>query len=181
MKNMIPRLMLGVCACVGMLVLWLGCSLQSKADASKGWPTSEGKVLECTVIEKTEKNKDDGTTSVLYSCDVVYQYSVEGRSYKSSQVSHVRSSSSSSKDAEDTARKYPVGSKVQVHYNPADPSEAVLETHTGGGSAILFLLGAVFFLVGAGGFAFSFRKAAAPAPRMRRVVRRTVPRMVRRA
>jgi len=82
-----------------------------RAYDSKHWPTTEGVV-------------------VAYFGNPDYKYSVGGTSYTSSYVScneffdHYLAIRNSSKYAE----KYPLQSKVSVHYRPADPALAVLET-----------------------------------------------------
>lgn len=56
--------------------------------------------------------------------DVAYSFSVAGRGYQGKRVSF---GDISGQFTEETVRRYPVGSVVTVHYDPADPTDCVLE------------------------------------------------------
>ena len=44
--------------------------------------------------------------------------------------------------------RYPDNSKTDVYYNPADPSESVLEPGSSSGLTFLYVIGAAFLLFG---------------------------------
>ena len=75
-----------------------------------------------THSEVTVHHGDDSTT---YGVDVKYDYEVAGRQYEGTRHRYGQMSSS-----DDSARKtvdsLPVGKRVDVHYNPAEPSDSVL-------------------------------------------------------
>jgi Protein of unknown function (DUF3592) len=126
----------------------------------ESWPTAEGTVDRAEMTYHSSKN--GGT----YSADISYHYQAAGAYYSGKRLAFGAMSSSSSY-AQNILARYPVGTKVQVHYSPDDPELAVLETGVHGGVWIEFGVGAVFVLVGAM-FLQLFRKAAAaqdaPAP-----------------
>ena len=153
-----------VCAAIGLLFTVVCVSVMSKANDSESWPTVEGTVLESKVVKKEEKN-DDGETTIMYTADVAYRYDFGGRSYKSAKVSHVKSSSSSSAEAETTAARYAPGRRVRVFVNPSDPSDAVLETSAGGGPVLGIVFGVIFMLVGVGVIVAGRRPAPVPERR----------------
>ena len=53
-----------------------------------------------------------------------------------------------SASAEAVTRKYPVGAGVSVHYDPDDPSNAVLEPENRQGSAMMIVVAALFGSIG---------------------------------
>ncbi len=66
---------------------------------------------------------------------VAYTYIIDGKEYKGNRISIYESFSYSgssanaaNKAAEKFLSRYPVGSMVTVHYNPKNPSDAILET-----------------------------------------------------
>lgn len=81
-----------------------------KADQTKSWPVTKG------TVEKTwgEHRRSGGTT---YYCN--YSYQLDGKKYTSSQIR-----------VGDNSDSYPfeTDKELTVHYNPANPSDAVLNT-----------------------------------------------------
>jgi Protein of unknown function (DUF3592) len=60
--------------------------------------------------------------------DVTYAYEVNGTSYESSRIRFGQGRTRFRSQAEELVGRYPAGSDVDVHYNPADPGVAVLDT-----------------------------------------------------
>jgi hypothetical protein len=58
---------------------------------------------------------------------VEYAYGVGGRDYHSTRLSFGAKTAGSQASAEAQAARYPEGSQVMVHYDPNNPSNAVLE------------------------------------------------------
>jgi hypothetical protein len=109
---------------VGGALLVLGILLSDIpwGIASQGWPTTEGNIILSKLEDKMfkEYEGDYYMDTVAY---IRYQYSVNGIPYSSSAVD----STNSPFYSVPTGRRYPVGKDVIVHYNPTNPSEAVLE------------------------------------------------------
>ena len=61
---------------------------------------------------------------------VEFRYEVGGNSYASRQVAVGLEMSGSRAVADKIVGRYPLGAKVEVHYDPANPSEAALENPT---------------------------------------------------
>jgi hypothetical protein len=74
-------------------------------------------------------SRDDGRTHKVlvtkFRPDIAYRYEVDGRSYAGSQT-NIRKVSRERDTVERLLARYPVGAAVSVHYNPADPAEAML-------------------------------------------------------
>jgi hypothetical protein len=120
-----------------------GRPVLQKAEASKSWPSTLG-VVEVSDVDVSRD--DDGTT---YAADVVYVYRVGDHEYRGAEIQaggSVRSSSRSS--ALKVVNRYPVGTDVAVYYDPADPTEAVLQPGESAGGSLAWWMGLVFLGVG---------------------------------
>ena len=113
----------------GIIILVMGLGLTTilsrtlLADASdsEGWPTTTGTVVTSEI--KTQRSGDGNT----YSARVIYDYVVDGTEYTSGKITVADGSSSRSAPATRLVEQYPVGSQVDVYYNPLVPDEAVLQ------------------------------------------------------
>ncbi len=135
----------GVFATVGFCVaFFVGRPILNKAKASVDWPTVQGTVDSSEVVRSRDS---DGDT--MYSAEVVYSYTVDGRKFTCDTVwfgGDFRSSSSSSHHK--TVHRYPAGRQVNVHYKPDDPTVAVLEPGTKWSSYFAWGLGWLFCTIG---------------------------------
>jgi len=127
----------GLFVLIGLFVLAWGATDLVRSFRCVHWPTTEGVIQTAKVVRSRDNN---GHTS--YSADVSYDYEVADVRHTAKRVGFGVSS------AEETVSRYPVGSKVFVHYAPGNPSEAVLETGSHGGPALLLGVGTIFALVG---------------------------------
>ncbi|MDP2653307.1 MAG: DUF3592 domain-containing protein [Candidatus Omnitrophota bacterium] len=130
---------------VGLAVMNMGFKQIQKSKLSMTWPTVEGVVSSSDMGR--HRDSDRGTT---YSADVTYRYVLEGTTYVSSKVRYGSLNTSNPADAQRVLNRYPVGTKVSVHFNPDDPYESVLEPGMHGGVWFFPVFGSVFALVGAG-------------------------------
>jgi len=106
------------------------------ARASRSWPVAAGAVLSGD-IQEVEERDHDGDTSIYYVPRLRYAHEVAGRSYESERIrfGNIRESQ---KGARKILERYAVGSPVEVRYDPANPSQATLETKAGGVGLMLF-------------------------------------------
>jgi Protein of unknown function (DUF3592) len=65
----------------------------------------------------------------MWSSVIEYSYRVQDRDYHGTRLAFGADVAGPRDLAEKTAARYPVGSKVTVHFDPANPSFAVLDTH----------------------------------------------------
>lgn len=96
----------------------------TRARDSLGWPTVAGVVEASKVASSRHKTKGGHRTS--HRAQVDYTYEVDGASHTGSKVSF-RVTSEGEADAAATVARYPQGTQVQVHYDPADPTLSALE------------------------------------------------------
>ena len=85
-----------------------------------------------------------GQTAIQWSPVVEYSYRVQGRDYHGSRLAFGADVAGPRDFAEAIVARYPAGREVTVHFNPANPSFAVLEPHIAFAWPILILTIAFF-------------------------------------
>ena len=105
------------------------------------WLIVPGAIIACAVTVPRVHTSDDETDC---SFNVRYRYRVGGKEYEGSHI-HVRRDALTTRLlAEETAARYPVGSRVDVHYRPDHPATAVLEPKDPGSRLALIVFLAIF-------------------------------------
>lgn len=111
-------------------------------SASRTWPTVEGRVISSGVQTRHGTSGD----ITRYYPVVEYEYSVEGRSFRGNRISFDTQTMDYT-SAANIAKRYAVGRKVTVFYDPNDAGHSVLEAGTSGGSWLGIGIGIVFVVV----------------------------------
>lgn len=115
-----------------------------QAHESRNWLSTDGSI---TFSDIERRSGSKGGSS--YAPSVRYQYTIQGKQYEGSMVAiGLKHVSAGRSFAERIIKKYPQGKSLQVFYNPADPSESVLEPGLSKRSFILFSAGITFALIG---------------------------------
>jgi hypothetical protein len=83
-----------------------------------------------------------------YDLTVAYTYEVAGREWHGNRVSFGQEPSGSYGDVQPRMEQYLKGTEVTVYYDPADPSQAVLERGAASGAWFAIALGIVLIAVG---------------------------------
>jgi hypothetical protein len=121
-----------------------GKPILDQARASVQWPKVPGVITRSVLATSRSKKK-----KTMYSFDVEYRYEVAGEELVCNNVYFGGDfSSSSSAGANEVVRRYPVGAKVDVAYDPNNPVNAVLEPGAHWQSYILYGIGLAFLVVG---------------------------------
>lgn len=141
------------------LVLWRIGRLRRAVAATKSWPSTQGRVVAGS-IDETSFALPKGGRAVQYHANVVYEYSVAGRLYRSNAFDMDGARVFSfRRRARAHLEKWPPGRAVTVYYDPASPGRAALVRRAqriaslwfalalGGGIAVL-LLGVLAFQPG---------------------------------
>ncbi len=98
-----------------------------QASLAAGWPVADGRVVSSgTESTQTLANRQRVT---LHRAVIEYSYRANGREYHSGRTSFGADVSGAEGAAKARAARYPVGAAVVVHYDPSNPSNAVIETH----------------------------------------------------
>ncbi len=127
---------------IRVLILLLGCaaglaiigySLKPISDAreAQAWPTADATITRSDVAEVVTSKKKPGEkrreSVVRYQADVTYDYIVSGVNYTGSRVAYVYRVYPNTADVDPVLANYPEGKVVRVHYDPAEPANAVIE------------------------------------------------------
>jgi hypothetical protein len=119
---------------VGVIVLFVALAavigagyFYFKSQNIRGWAVTEGVIIKSgTRIQRSPGNRGAPTTIA----DVRYSYAVDDIKYHNDTISLAQYGSSSARHAAQEARRYPVGSRVAVYYDPENPHDSVLEHKT---------------------------------------------------
>lgn len=129
----------------------LGWPMLHEWLSARSWPAVEATVVNSRV---RTHHGDDSTT---YSVQVVYDYRVGDRTYRSSRYGVMSGSSSGRQDKEQLVQQLRPGTKVTAYVDPRDPTNALL---TRSGWWLLLPVGVpgLFALVGAAGIWHAIRR-----------------------
>jgi len=136
----------------GIMVLALLWGARRQVAEASGWPQTAGHIVSSKVEHYRQRvgGARTGSLVTFYEAVVEYDYSVSGRTYHSTRLSFGGKTAGSQQSAEAAAARYPEGSQVMVHYDPKNPSSAVLDVRIAQGVmwivvAIAFFGLAIFF------------------------------------
>ena len=142
---------------VGVIFFLRSDSAVTQASESARWSTVDGTVVSSTVSWSRDEEGQGGSRlgEVWYNAEVEYTYEVNGRVHRGDRVSFdFASKAGDDEKARKTVAKYPAGSSVTVHYDPASPDRSVLEPGMHESTAlesrggwILLAVGLVWFIV----------------------------------
>jgi len=127
-----------VAACLGFAALasLFIYAIQRNAALQRAWPITSGRIESSGVHAFESRDNDDGRLRTKYRAEVIYSYEVAGVRYTSDKLGSSEMSSTVEKVARRISDRYPAGSTIDIHYNPANPAEAIVKP---GGRALLLL------------------------------------------
>jgi hypothetical protein len=113
----------------GLMVLGLLWGARRQVAEASGWPVTGGHIVSSTVEHYRTRvgGARSGTLTTFYEPVVEYSYRVNGREYHSTQLSFGGKAAGGEQVAQTKAAQYPPGTDVVVHYDPKNPSNAVLD------------------------------------------------------
>jgi hypothetical protein len=131
-QTRMPRAEVPVMLCAigfGLVLLLFFVGYRRRLMRANSWPVVPGRVT----VSRIEQRGGgyEGGTHRSYEAVVEFRYRVGDLDYSSRQIALGLERSGSRTGAERIAARYPVGAAVEVHYDPANPSEAALENPTG--------------------------------------------------
>jgi Protein of unknown function (DUF3592) len=95
------------------------------AEASVKWPSAPGQIT-------ASSTKKFGLWRPAFVPFVAYAFQANGHDQTGKRIAYRVIASRDEKEVDAIAQKYPVGAKVKVTYNPADPQDSALEPGTEG-------------------------------------------------
>ncbi|MFL5331418.1 MAG: DUF3592 domain-containing protein [Gemmataceae bacterium] len=145
-----PAPFLAALSCFGLVAVLFAMAYLCYVFTASRWPTVRGKIIESGVEAFLNyRNMDDtGRVYTNYKPSVLYAYDVNGHHFTGDRVSlGVKISSTLPLIAKRMAKKYAVGTEVDVRYNPQSPGESTLHAFSWVQLLLILIIGAVFTLV----------------------------------
>ena len=129
---------LATCWCCGwcLRAYWFG-------EASRGWPRVQGTIVE---LRHDESLDEDAPGGVSFSSHMTYTYAVSGKTYRSKHFTYRPTGGLRQQDAYAMLRGLRRGQSVDVHYDPAEPSRAVVISGTDAGNTQLLVFWGVMLV-----------------------------------
>ncbi len=136
-------------ACFGTVLILDAVRMTETAEASMRWPRVRGTIVKSSVerhetTRRPRKNSVGPRRRVRYTANVEFRYVIDGVEHTGANVTFAGASKTTNdgtkavveytkgEAAQEVVARYPVGSDVQVSYDPDRPELSVLEP--GGGS-----------------------------------------------
>jgi uncharacterized protein DUF3592 len=136
-RQTLPSIVFGV----GLIVF--GGFTRMLSLRSRDWPVAPGRITHSYLSTKYDRTAGRTTSK---SATIRYQYTAGGQTYEASTVSFGQMFLV---DERARVERYPEGSAVDVHYDPAHPDVAVLEPGAGPGPGLCILAGLALLGYGA--------------------------------
>ena len=121
--------------------------------AARSWPEVPCTVLSSEVRGHTSTGRGGGLT---YNVDILYEYQVGGRTYRSNRYQFLGGSSSGYDSKAAVVAQNPPGTRRTCFVNPGDPNDAIL-TRSFGAEHWFLLTPLVFAVIGIAGIVFILR------------------------
>ncbi|MGO4639759.1 DUF3592 domain-containing protein [Mesorhizobium sp. 2RAF45] len=117
---------------MGLFALRMGFAQKSLAEQAAKWPVAPGRI-ESSGLQALRNYSSYRRWRTVFKSRIVYSYGVAGQRYSADRVTFGATVTASLPGlVGGQARKYVEGSKVDVHYDPANPGSAVLECRVRG-------------------------------------------------
>ncbi len=127
----------GAFSLIGWLMLMQGCEQLRHARAIEHWPTTVGTIL------AVDLHAVDGGDGARWRPEVTYSYAVNGRVMTAGRITPGKAPSIKDEiEARDYVGRYLPQTPIEVHYNPAEITESVLEPATPRSAYLNLALGA---------------------------------------
>jgi hypothetical protein len=129
---------------IGLGAMVAGFTMRSASSTARGWPVASGKITERTTGPSTTSGAS--RPGRYFEPRVTYSYTVDGKPYQGHRIGL-----STDGYDQDKAQRVADGlpERVDVYYNPRDPSDALLSPGSSGSGILLLILGALGLLIGA--------------------------------
>lgn len=129
---------------VAVILLLIGTRLAISSRETVHWPTASATVI------GAELSRSGNRQRFSWVPVIAYEYEVEGRRYRSGRIYHgVMNAFKDKARAEAWLARHALGATLTIHYDPDDPSEAVLYPQTSPIAWLLIGLGVLALIVAA--------------------------------
>lgn len=143
-RNSNPKMFGLVFALIGALVFYFfGWPPLKYGFESKSWPITNGTITSSEV----DSWMKDGNSQ--YDARINYSYNVNRKTYNSTKVYYSGSYSGSNiTKAKELVNEFPVGTTVDVYYDPDVPESAALKPGVSGNNLLMAALPLIFLIIG---------------------------------
>ncbi len=118
------NILLYIFLAIGVLSFYVGTRKAVEGIRAKSWPTAKGRI----VTSKVDEIRTEQKMRIARLClKVDYLYMVDNVIYEGHRVNVGWSCFGTQASVEEKLKRYPPGAEVTVYYNPAYPSQALLE------------------------------------------------------
>ncbi|MGZ5872974.1 MAG: DUF3592 domain-containing protein [Bradyrhizobium sp.] len=139
--SLVMRLFGAMCVAIILVIV---VSKLWEARRAAAWPQAAGRIVKSTIEARRDQSAGEATT-VTNVPVVEYEFAVAGTTYRGTRISIGEDSGGANTDT--TLARYPVAATVMVYYDPADPTDCVLERDIprefGRGCALIVAIGAI--------------------------------------
>lgn len=140
---------------LGVLGLILFVIYRDKLNADKkssSWSSVPGKITSSRIEKRSSFDWHDNRRYTRYVPAIKYSYTVEGNPYQAERIGNGIYIGMTRNAVSHWTKRFPTGTTLPVYYNPADPSDAVLEPTSnsniiGFGVGLVIDVLAIFFVV----------------------------------
>lgn len=139
-----------ICGIFALIGAWFLKATQEDiqtANASKLWPSAQGKINDVDLHQQLTKNTDSRSRYV-YKVRVKFEYVVGGTKYTSNKLNLSQVSTSNKRKVERKVLELMDKDQVDVFYDPNNPEFAILETGLSSGIKFTLFCGITFLLAG---------------------------------
>jgi hypothetical protein len=139
-----------ICSIFALIGAWVLKVTQEDiqtANASKLWPSAQGKIIDVDLHQQLTKNTDSRSRYV-YKIRIKYEYVIAGTKYISNKLNLGQVSTSNKRKVEAKALELMSKDQVDVFYDPKNPEIAILETGMSSGIKFTIFCGLTFLLFG---------------------------------
>lgn len=133
---------------LGAISFALGAWAAIAAAQTLRWPSVQAEIVAANLQLHETERRDQRSPDRRHTFAIAYVYTVEGQRYLSHGIEPEDFGMQNSADAVKLANAYPVGSKAQVVYDPANPAVSYLKPGPSSFSLMLLGIGLAFALVG---------------------------------
>jgi hypothetical protein len=147
------RLVAVVVLIIGAAAIVAGVTMLSAGSTARGWPTVTGQIVERSVGPATTTGAS--RPGRYFEPRVSYRYTVDGKPYTGHRIA-LTSNAYDEEQARRIADELP--ERVDVHYNPRDPGDALLQPSSTAIAIVALIAGALAALVGGSMLVASFTK-----------------------
>jgi hypothetical protein len=123
-----PIITTAVLSLIASPLLWFGGRNLWNASASIRWPVAEGKIRTSEIREFLSGTSGDRNRTRNYTPSILFEYTVGGQQYSGRTVYRGQAAGDAdATEAEVLHARYPEGATVEVHYEPRNPANSLLE------------------------------------------------------